>query len=84
MKEKLKNWRDQYVVWHANTYPIPTFEESRLIRKKVWFYGRVQNVGFRLETQHLAKRIGLIGSVQILMKAVFMQSYKAQANKFSF
>lgn len=66
MKEKFKNWRDRYVIWHANTYSIPSFEKSLLIRKKVWFYGRVQNVGFRLETEHLAKRIGLVGSVQNL------------------
>lgn len=66
MKETFKNWRDRYVIWHANTYSIPSFEKSLLIRKKVWFYGRVQNVGFRLETEHLAKRIGLVGSVQNL------------------
>ena len=61
---KLSKWRDQYVVWHAGTFPIPAFNEGAVVREQLFFAGRVQRVGFRLEIETLANRLGLAGYAQ--------------------
>lgn len=61
MIKKLKN---KYVIWHVNQIKIPVFPLKETVRNKVVFFGKVQNIGFRLETSSLAKRIGLTGKVE--------------------
>ena len=63
---RLSKWRDQYVVWHAGTFPIPAFSEGTVVREQILFAGRVQKVGFRLEIETLANRLGLVGFAQNL------------------
>lgn len=56
--------RDGYVRWHADRIRLPAFPESPLIRRRVYFSGKVQKVGFRLELSRLAERLNLTGSVK--------------------
>lgn len=58
--------RNDYVKWHANRVKIPDFPSSIVVRQKVSFSGRVQNVGFRLEIYCIAQRMQLTGWVENL------------------
>ncbi|HBV88689.1 MAG TPA: acylphosphatase [Desulfosporosinus sp.] len=60
----LKKVRDGYVVNQVNHIKFPIFKPSPIVRNKLIFSGRVQKVGFRLETYELAKRLGLTGWVK--------------------
>ena len=62
LKQTFKNLRDDYVRNQAQTAVFPAFSsEPTICRLRVRFSGRVQKVGFRLETYELAKRLGLTG-----------------------
>ena len=60
-KDTLKKLRDNYVRNQAQNAPLPAFSSGEIRRYRVLFSGRVQKVGFRLETCELAKRLGLTG-----------------------
>jgi acylphosphatase len=62
----LKKLRDEYVIWHTNRIKFPRFKSSTIVRKKIAFSGRVQNVGFRLEIYYIAQRMKLTGWVKNL------------------
>lgn len=62
----LKKLRDDYVIWHANSFELPEFESKSVVRKKLIFSGRVQKVGFRLELFTIAQRLKLTGWVKNL------------------
>jgi len=51
-----------------------------MIRRHYLFYGRVQGVGFRFTTYHLAKKLGLQGGFVIYqmvqLKLVFKEKSK--------
>lgn len=49
---------------HVKRIKLPYFEPSPTVRKNLIFSGRVQKVGFRLETYELAKRLDLTGWVK--------------------
>ena len=61
-----KKVRNNYVIWHANRIQLLDFPSSPVVRKKVVFSGRVQNVGFRLEIYTIAERMRLTGTVKNL------------------
>lgn len=60
----LKKLRDGYVINQVNHLKFPLFKPSPIVRNRLIFSGRVQKVGFRLETYELAKRLGLTGWVK--------------------
>ncbi|WP_345788197.1 acylphosphatase [Desulfosporosinus youngiae] len=60
----LKKIRDGYVINQVSHIKLPLFEPSPIIRNRLIFSGRVQKVGFRLETYELAKRLCLTGWVK--------------------
>lgn len=60
----LKKLRDAYVVNQVKHIKLPYFEPSPIVRKRLIFSGRVQKVGFRLETYELAKQLNLTGWVK--------------------
>lgn len=64
LKSSLKNFRENYVINKVKNTKLPHFEVSPIVRKKIIFSGRIQNVGFRLETYELAKRLNLTGWVK--------------------
>lgn len=64
IKNYISNLKRNYVINKVKKTKIPHFEPSNSIRKKIIFYGKVQNVGFRLEIYELARRLGLTGWVK--------------------
>lgn len=62
--DKLKEMRRQYLIHKVTKVQIPEFKDGNIVRKKLTFSGKVQNVGFRLETHEIGKRIGLKGWVK--------------------
>lgn len=50
----------------SNGQSFPHFPRAKPDGGTLFFSGKVQNVGFRLETEHLAKRLGLTGKVKNL------------------
>lgn len=59
-----KEIRDAYVISQVTNIKLPHFEKSPIVRKRLVFSGRVQNVGFRLETYELSKKLNLTGWVK--------------------
>ena len=64
IKKQIKKLKTNYVIHKVQQTKIPYFEPSPLIRQKIIFIGRVQNVGFRLEIYELARRLDLLGYVR--------------------
>lgn len=60
----LKKIRNNYVINQVNRIKLPDFNKSPVVRVKLRFYGKVQKVGFRFETYHLARKLGLTGWVK--------------------
>lgn len=58
---RLKEWRKQYVIDQVQAIDLPEFKDQEAKRYRIIFRGRVQNVGFRYEVNHLAKRLDLTG-----------------------
>ncbi|TSI07915.1 acylphosphatase [Lysinibacillus sp. BW-2-10] len=80
----LKKLRDGYIIWHANSFKIPTFPASTQIRKRIIFSGKVQKVGFRLEVFHLAERLNLTGWVKNLEDGSVEGEFQGDASKIEF
>lgn len=59
-----KRKRDDYLMRGIDRVEIPDFKDGDIIRKRLIFTGKVQGVGFRFETYHIATRIGLTGWVK--------------------
>jgi len=53
--------RDRYVYHQVMRADFPDFAGSAPVRYRIVFSGKVQNVGFRYETQLMAQRLGLTG-----------------------
>lgn len=62
--EFLKNTRDNYLINGVKKIDLPGFKEEEQVRKRLIFSGRVQRVGFRLETIEMSKRLDLKGWVK--------------------
>lgn len=61
LKEKVKKFKNDYVIRQVERLDLPDFAGGTVKRYRVRFSGRVQKVGFRLEVQELAVRLGLTG-----------------------
>ncbi len=59
----IKKLRKDYLINHVKAAVLPDFKKSPIVRKRMVFSGKVQNVGFRLEIFELTKRLGLSGWV---------------------
>lgn len=64
IKDYISKLKCNYVINKVKRTRIPDFESSNFIRKRMVFYGKVQNVGFRLEIYELARRLELTGWVK--------------------
>ena len=64
--DKFKQIRDDYVIRQVEKAKLPDFEDDYFVRRRVTFHGRVQHVGFRLELEQMASRLGLTGWVKNL------------------
>ena len=76
IKRKIIEARDNYVINQVKAAQLPEFKSMEIRRYRITFYGRVQNVGFRLEVTEMAKRLGLTGFCNNQEdKSVVMVSY---------
>lgn len=62
VKEYFRQFRDGFVIREVERMTVPEFPAGELCRVRIRFTGKVQMVGFRLETKLLADRLGLTGS----------------------
>lgn len=62
--EILKDLREKFLRKKVQKIKLPEFNKSEIVRKKLIFSGKVQNVGFRLETDEMANRLKLRGFVK--------------------
>ena len=63
-KEIIKKMQKEYVIKKVANIDIPTFREESIVREHIIFKGRVQKIGFRMEMNLIAQRIGLSGWVR--------------------
>lgn len=61
LKTLLIRARDQYVYNQVMKADLPDFPGSAPVRYRMIFSGKVQNVGFRYETELMAQRLCLTG-----------------------
>ena len=64
--DRFKKFRDDYVIHQVEKAKLPDFEDDYFVRRRITFSGRVQHVGFRLELERMATRLGLTGWVKNL------------------
>lgn len=62
--DRINEMRKKYVIYKVGKVEIPKFKSGEKLRKKLIFSGKVQRVGFRLETHEMGRRIGLNGWVR--------------------
>ena len=84
LKQKLKTVRDNYVRKQAQNAVLPVFSSEKICRYRVVFSGRVQKVGFRLETYELAKRLGLTGFCRNLENGDVLAELQGPEDKIRF
>lgn len=84
MKDKLKRFRDNYVMNQVQKATLPHFEEDVIKRYRVVFSGRVQKVGFRLEVLELAKRLELTGYCKNLESGQVLAEIQGPSNKIDY
>ena len=62
IRHRLVRLRNDYVIRQVRRAALPAFPpHDPFCRRQIIFSGRVQKVGFRLETAELAARLGLTG-----------------------
>jgi len=84
LKKKLIKVRDNYVINQVKSAPLPEFNSMEIRRYRITFYGRVQNVGFRLEVSEMAKRLGLTGYSNNLENKSVVVEVQGQFDKIKF
>ena len=62
--KQFKKTRDNYVINQVEKAVIPDFKKSETVRYHIIFKGRVQHIGFRLETEEFSKRLGFTGWIR--------------------
>ena len=84
LKKKLIEVRDNYVINQVKSAPLPEFNSMEIRRYRITFYGRVQNVGFRLEMTEMAKRLGLTGFCNNQENKSIVMEVQGQFDKIKF
>ena len=84
VKETFKKVRDWLVIDQVRRAKLPDFPESHVCRYRIIFSGRVQKVGFRLEVQEFAKRLGLTGFCENLPNGDVLAELQGEENKILF
>lgn len=84
LKNKLKKVRDGYIISQVHKAKLPIFEADRIHRYRITFSGRVQKVGFRLETGEMAKRLELSGFCKNLENGDVLAEIQGPDNKIKY
>ena len=84
IRAKVKEFKNNYVIKQVQNIKLPNFVSDEIKRYGITFSGRVQKVGFRLEMQQLAKRLGLTGLCQNLENGDVYSELQGPKNKIEF
>ena len=85
IKEKISKFKNNYVINQVKNAKIPEFDENAdIVRKRMTFSGKVQNIGFRLEFSELAERLGLTGFCENLENGDVFAEVQGNAEKIEF
>ena len=85
IKEKISKFKNNYVINQVKNAKIPEFSENTdIIRKRMTFSGKVQNIGFRLEFSELARRLGLTGFCENLENGDVFAEVQGSKEKIDF
>lgn len=76
--------RKNYLRRQIAKVEINDFEKSPMLRKKFVFSGKVQKVGFRVETYEMANRLGLTGWVKNNMDKSVEAEIQGEEKKINF
>lgn len=84
IKKKFKTIRDNYIIKQVENAVLPNFNYSNTVRKKLYFNGRVQKVGFRMEVSLLANKLGLTGWAKNTENGEVEVEIQGEENKIDF
>lgn len=84
LKTAFVSIRDGYVINQVEKLNIPSFEADTVKRYRVFFRGRVQKVGFRLELYELANRLELTGFCKNLENGDVLAELQGPENKINY
>ena len=82
--DRFKKFRDDYVIRQVEKAKLPDFEDDYFVRRRLTFSGRVQHVGFRLELEQMATRLGLTGWVKNLENGDVQAEIQGYESRISF
>lgn len=84
LKEVAIRARDRYVYNQVMNTELPDFPGSAPVRYRMVFSGKVQNVGFRYETELMAQRLGLTGFCRNLENGDVLAELQGLRSKIEF
>ena len=84
LKELFIRARDRYVYNQVMKAELPEFPGSAPVRYRMVFSGKVQNVGFRYETELMAQRLGLTGFCMNLENGDVLAELQGLRSKIEF
>ncbi|MBV1758869.1 MAG: acylphosphatase [Dethiosulfatibacter sp.] len=84
LKEIIKKMQKDYVIKKVANINMPTFREESIIREHIIFKGRVQKVGFRMEMNLIAQKIGLTGWVRNNDSGTVEAEVQGEKNKIDY
>jgi len=61
IKDYVKKVKEGFVAREVRNMDFPAFHDTDVCRERIIFEGKVQQVGFRFETQLIAENLGLTG-----------------------
>lgn len=76
--------RKQFLVNQINKISLPNFKKSDTVRKHLIFSGKVQRVGFRVETLGMANHLELVGWVKNLENGDVEIEVEGNLNKINY
>lgn len=83
-KDLLIHARDRYVYNQVMKAELPDFPGSAPVRYRIVFSGKVQNIGFRYETELMAQRLGLTGFCRNLESGDVLVELQGLRSKIEF
>jgi len=84
LKEYIQRFKENYIKNKVARAETPEFPSSPIVRKKIIFSGKVQNVGFRFEIFNLAKKLELKGWVKNMEDDTVKLEIQGEENRIQF
>ncbi len=80
----INNYRKQFLMSQINKLVLPNFKKTENVRKHLIFSGKVQRVGFRVETLGMANHLELVGWVKNLDNGDVEIEVEGNLNKINY